>query len=372
MLRATVNNQLNVTRQPDRDQAVLMIGPSIAARGGVASVCAEYSRFGIFDRLNIIYLTTFERGSTLHKVGVACSAMLTAMRLFRRGNILGLHAHSATNASFWRKAVFCIAARLYRVPYVLHLHSGDMPAFLARCTWFGRFFAIKLILAADRVIVLSPEWAIWLQRIAPQVRIEVVPNPVQLPSGTVATRKSRMPTILFLGRLEAAKGVPELLDAFASVLQKFPDAILFLGGEGDLEGVRKQTRHLSIESSVRALGWVSGQQKLDLLSSCWVFALPSHHEGMPVGMLEAMAFGMPCIGTPVGAVPSLLTASGGGFVVPINHTKDLASSLELLFHDNELRLRMGRCAALHVHENYATEIVESKLKEIYKNLRDER
>ncbi len=352
----------------DGNPIILMVGPSFTAHGGVASVCAEYARFGILERLNILYLATFEHGSPFHKIGVAVSAMVTVLRHLRRGNVRALHAHSATNASFWRKAMFCMAARLYRVPYVLHLHSGDMPAFLARSNWLAKYLAIKLLLAADRVVVLSPEWAQWLQKIAPRARAVVVPNPVQLPSTAAAPRRSAAPSILFLGRLEAVKGVPELLFAFADVLKVFPDATLFLGGEGDFESVRQQTLELSIESSVKVLGWISGQSKQDLLATCWVFALPSHHEGLPVGMLEAMAFGMPCIGTPVGAVSGLLAASGGGVVVPVNQAKELASSLMVLLGDAALRLQMGQSAAVHVRENYAAEIVERRLREIYENL----
>jgi glycosyltransferase involved in cell wall biosynthesis len=368
----TVSSQQNLLGQCHTDPLILMVGPSITARGGVASVCAEYERFGIFERLRIRYLGTFERGSVFRKFRVAFSAVLVTLCHLRRGSIVGLHAHAATNASFWRKSIFCMIARLYGVPYILHLHSGDMPAFLARCNRFSRSLANKLISAADRVVVLSPEWAVWLKQISPRAHVEIVPNPVELPPASVGLQRTKAPTVLFLGRLEAAKGIPELLVAFAEVLHILPDAILYLGGEGDFDGVRQRTRNLSIESSVKILGWVSGQSKRDLLSTCWVFALPSHHEGLPVGMLEAMAYGMPCIGTPVGAVPGLLAASGGGVVVPVNQARDLAKCMGWLLNDAELRARMGACAAAHVHENYGTGIVERRLKAIYESLQRKR
>lgn len=365
----TVNSRNKSGSSADVEQIILMIGPSITAHGGVASVCAEYARFGVFERLNVLYLTTFERGSAFHKACIAIAALLTMLRHLRLGHVRGLHAHTATNASFWRKAMFCVVARLYRVPYVLHLHSGDMPAFLSRSNRVAKVLAIKLMLAADRVVVLSPEWAHWLQCAAPGACAAVVPNPVQLPPTLTETPRSEFPTILFLGRLESAKGVPELLTAFADVLKFFPEATLLLGGEGDFDGVAQRIKELSIDASVKVLGWVSGQAKLDLLSSCWIFALPSHHEGLPVGMLEAMAFGMPCIGTPVGAVPGLIADSGGGVLVPVKQAKDLADSLITLLSDHDLRLKMGRRAAHHIRENYATEIVEQRLKGIYENLR---
>lgn len=364
------NNQAKPARKEAGEKFVLMIGPSTTSRGGMASVCAEYERHGTLNRLKVIYLASFNGGTFLDKLLLAFRTELRLLQLLCAGRIAVLHVHAATDMSFWRKTVFCLSAHFLNVPFIFHLHSGDMPGFLHRATSFGRWLALWIIRTAAVVIVLSTEWATWLRSVVPNAKIEIVSNPVEIRKNYSNIERMAVPSILYLGRLEAKKGVPELLEAFSKVLQSIPNATLYMGGEGDLIGMRNICEIHSIENSVRFIGWVSGLQKQELLSKCWLFVLPSHFEGLPVGMLEAMACGTPVVGTRIGGMPGLIEGSGGGLLVDVNRVDQLVSALVDILSNDCLRLTMGQKAHSYVEQNVSSEIVENQLAAIYKNFAD--
>ena len=78
-----------------------------------------------------------------------------------------------------------------------------------------------------------------------------------------------------------------------------------LAGDGDVEGVRRLAAPLG--DAVRVLSWIEPPERNRLLDASDVFVLPSHAEGLPMAMLEAMAAGLPSIVTPVGGIPDAVT-----------------------------------------------------------------
>lgn len=349
---------------PRDHRHILMVGPDLAAHGGVASVCATYAEAGMFQRLGVEFVPSFVQGSTWLKLRVACKAMARVWLRCATRRAAVVHVHAATNASFWRKALFYLPARLHGVPYVLHLHSGDMPAFLARCSAWQQRVIVHLLRKAATVIVLSDEWAAWLRDFCPAARITVVPNPVVVPPAA-DDRRSNQPTLLFLGRLTPEKGFPELVEALAVARRQVPDLVLQAGGEGEIAQARDLAAQHGVADAVQLLGWVGGAAKQRLLSTCWLFVLPSHHEGLPVGILEGMAHSMPFVATPVGAVAGLAAASGGGLVVPVGQPAELAAALVKLLGDAQLRRAMGAQARRHTLAHYDAAVVEATLRAVY-------
>jgi glycosyltransferase involved in cell wall biosynthesis len=360
----------SVPARPPGGRLTVMLGPGLGCRGGISSVCASYRDGGLFERLGVRYLSTFEQGSAARKMAAAASALLRFTSLLLTRRVALVHVHVATNASFWRKALFCELAGLAGVPYLLHLHSGDTPAFVQRCGSLGRRWVMRTLRGARRVVVLSAEWQAWLRTLDPTLPTEVLPNPVPpAPAGDAAGARSAEPSVLFLGRLQSAKGVPELISAFAEVRQVLPGARLVLCGEGDRAAVHAQLAALKLLGAVDCPGWVEGEHKRALLASSWVFALPSHHEGVPVGMLEAMAAGLPTVGTPVGGVPGLLRASGGGLLVPVGDAPALAQALLALLTDRSLAARLGAQGQQYVQAHNGLDVVERRLAALYAQAR---
>jgi glycosyltransferase involved in cell wall biosynthesis len=149
--------------------------------------------------------------------------------------------------------------------------------------------------------------------------------------------------LIFVGSLEQMYKAPDvLLDALASCLRTDPSFSLTVIGEGrHLPELQRQAVSLGIDSRVRFLGRLnSGAAVREQLDRSCLFILPSRTEGLPRAMLEAMARGLPCIGTAVGGIPELLANED---IVPPENAASLARKiLEVTSHPERMQRMSAR------------------------------
>lgn len=348
-------------------RVIVMIGPSYASRGGMASVINSWRRSGLWERWPIVFLPTHVEGSALQKLRVAALSLLRLIALLARGRVALLHAHVPRRRAFWRKAVFIAVARLARCPYVVHLHSGGFTAFYHdECAPWQRALVRDVLDGAARIIVLSDLWYQWLDGITRNTRIVRVYNFVEMPD--VAAHERDTDTLVFLGRLSEEKGFFDLLHALVRVKQAVPEVQLLCGGTGDLQKVVQTLRQLQIEKHVTLLGWVDDEQRARLLQQGAVFVLPSHAEGVPMGVLEAMAAGLPVVATRVGGVPEMIDHGVEGLLVDRGDVEGLVQALRDLLLDAKLRRAMGAAARDRVLRQFTAQAALPPLEQMYAEL----
>jgi glycosyltransferase involved in cell wall biosynthesis len=110
-----------------------------------------------------------------------------------------------------------------------------------------------------------------------------------------------------------------------------------------------------LSESVRLVGLLAGQQKLAALQRADIFVLPSHTEGLPNAMIEAMAAGLPVIVTPVGSIPDVVTHEDNGLLVPPRNAPALAAALRYLIVSAERRQQLGHAAYASARSRFETE-----------------
>lgn len=147
--------------------------------------------------------------------------------------------------------------------------------------------------------------------------------------------------ILFLSRVEKYKGIFELLEAFELIQHQIPDVHLTIAGSGSaLNTVKKIVKEKSLKN-VHFPGHITGKEKARLYSESDLFILPSYAEGLPNAILEAMAFGLPIITTPVGGIPDIFTDTKNGFLLgSISSLEIYKKSIQLL-SSKDLRVKIG-------------------------------
>jgi len=364
-----------------RAPRILMVGTALDGRGGVAAILSVLRAGGLFERETVHYVSTHREGGALAKLchaGVGLWATL-ATCLLRRPAIV--HAHASSGASFVRKSLVLLLARASGCKTIFHLHGGTFREYaLERSGALMRRWIRHTLERSSLVIALSDSWAVFIESFAPKARVAVVPNAVPLPAArTVAvptspasqageTETAVPGRILFLGRLEVAKGTAELLDAVTQLAPRFPQLRLVMGGSGDLDGFRGQAAQRGIAGHIDLPGWLDAAARDAELARASVFCLPSHAEGLPMALLEAMAAGKAVVASSVGGIPELVHDGENGLLVAPRDGAALAQALARLLADEGLRSRLGASARKTVEAQYSTQAVCGRLAAIYNDL----
>ena len=366
----------------DMRTRVLLVGPMPPTKGGVTTFMLNLMASPLSQQVEFVPFTTSRPPKRDVTQNWGYRAMLRGgPRRMASGMMITLWHLAAFPAAalradlvqvqasdyqvFWEAGAYTLLARLLRRPVLLRIggafdafHGGARPfeqrliaavLRLPAVVLAQSAFAQRVIRAAGRTgeIVRLPNWAASLP-----------PPPARDPA--------ELPTCLFIAGLEAErKGVDEVIAA-----------MLALHAQGCRVRFHLVAAPSSLAARVAALGLpgVSVQgpaAHADVLAAmrrCAVFLLPSRGEGFPNSLVEAMAAGMACVATPVGAVPEM--AEGGGVLtVPVRDASALAAVIARLAESAELRAALGQAAWRTVHDRYTAQTALPGLAEAYGRLR---
>ena len=339
-----------------------------AARGGMRSVVEAYRRDGFVADQNIHLIAAYGDGGFLARQWLLLKGLAEFTGLLLRRKVSLVHIHAAMRGSFWRKGLFASLARLGGVPVILHLHGSEMQPFYQSQTAWVQALIRRHLERATRVIVLSQSWERFVHSIAPPARIVIVPNHVALPP-PVAPQDRQQNTILFLGLVGDRKGVFDLLPAFAQVLEKHPQSRLVIGGNGEVKRAQSVVLTLGIAHAVDLAGWIGPDDKARLLARAGIYTLPSHNEGLPVSVLEAMAYGLPVVTSHAGGLPELIRDGENGLLIEAGDKDAIAAALICLLDDAALRADLGAKARTEITTHYSDLVILPRLRAIYEEAR---
>lgn len=170
--------------------------------------------------------------------------------------------------------------------------------------------------------------------------------------------------ITYIGRQEALKGIPVLLDAFSLLKHQFTNITLFVCGAGG--GYTKELQRLAVtESRIKVFTNITDLQKTEILRITDILVLPSKEESFGVVFLEAWSFSKPVIGAGIGAVASLIDDGKDGLLFTVDDANSLAEKLGVLIQDKSLREKMGNEGNKKFRENYTWDIIGEKFRDVY-------
>jgi glycosyltransferase involved in cell wall biosynthesis len=173
--------------------------------------------------------------------------------------------------------------------------------------------------------------------------------------------------ILFLSRIEKSKGIYEAIDAFRRLKAKWPSVTMTVAGDGlDRKNAEEYVGTEGIKG-VWFLGWITGEQKHKAFAEADIYLLPTTWgEGMPISVLEAMAYGLPIVTRPVGGLADFFEQGKMGFTTDSRDPQVFASLLERLIVNRRLRAQIGRYNHSFARRNFTASAVAKRLMEIYR------
>ena len=364
---------------------VMLVGPAPHTIGGIATVVGEILALDPADRVWFHHLpiTLAASREAIHqRIGRHVGQLRRLATALRSHKIDLVHIHTCSEGSFFRSALDLVLAKSVfggRRRVIVHIHGGRFEEFYHQRGPVGRWIIRSTLNYADAVVALSKTWADRIGVIAPRARVEVIENacPHAGPSSLATIDddrgqdEPRACRFAMISRLDREKGVLDLLDA-AKVLQ--PEVRFTLqiagppGSAGGVSELQRQVAERGLRDAVEVSGAVLGSQKARVLAAADVFVLPSHAEGMPICVLEAMEAGLPTIATRVGALPEMIESGGEGLLVESADVAALADAMRTLALDPTLRRKMGKQARQTVRNRFGLQRMRDRLFHLYERV----
>lgn len=219
---------------------------------------------------------------------------------------------------------------------------------------------------ADAFFVLAKEFKEYLVKLNIQAPIYLTTTKVndQLIRGVFPKKIKKVNTILFLARVEKAKGVFTAIDAFNILSQNYPEMQLRVVGHGNALTEAKEYVKNKDSTRIIFLGPLTGHSLKSEFMNADIYILPSHSEGMPTSVLEAMAFGLPIISRPVGGLVDFFKNDKMGYLIEGFEPEDYALKIESLINDIDKVNQISIYNAKYAKDHFMASKVANQVEKI--------
>ena len=297
---------------------------------------------GWFARRPLRYLGTLARvtlgsSDSLRNRGFALLHFAMAVQLasgLQRRGVRHVHAQFAINAA----TIALVLSRLLDVPF----------SFTAHNLLFTKRMVLEEKIRRARFIVAISE----------ATKRHVLANEVL--------------EVLFIAQLQERKGATVLVQACSLLASRGVQVHCTVVGGGPLRNaLEAEVERLGVRQQVTLTGALPQEELPPLLARADVFTLPCVHaadgdvDGIPVALMEAMATGIPTVSTPVSGIPELIEDEVSGLLVAEGSAEALATALERLAHEPELRARLGVAGREQIARHFDVETTTSQLAELF-------
>lgn len=254
--------------------------------------------------------------------------------------------------------------------HIAHRESLDLHSFVVRAL-SPMYIAIdeKVVNSADKVIAVSNACAEELKVLYGIKSPEIIPNAVDSTFFSPAHHKDNpKPYVLYTGRLSPEKGLIDLIACAKIVSKDLPELKFALSGRGPLERhLKKMVAKHDLQKRFHFVGYVNRDILLKYYQNATIYVLPSYWEGLPTTLLEAMACGLPVVGTAVAGTSEVIADHKTGFLVPPHNPEKLASAILELLDNETLREEIGSEARKHVMRFYNWNTIVGKIERVYQS-----
>lgn len=350
---------------PAERPRILQLGPEV--RGGMTAVMRDLLESPLAELYEMEMVATHKGSGASRRLFVFAAALarLTWWSLRRQGRIV--HIHSTVRGSMYRKAACVLLARVLRRRVVLHLHSGpgDIATFRSRLGAVRVAALRRSLRSADVVLAVSKASTAALEDAFDLDGVLVVPNAAPtVPAAEPGRRGEGEPLALFLGGFaNPVKGGEVMVEALATAAP--PALRIVLAGPGEPSAPARGL--VAAHERIEWRGWLDAGAKEALMREADAFVLASTSEGLPMALLEAMAYGLAIVATEVGGVPDVLEDGVDALLVAPGDPAALGAALARLAEDGGLRERLGAAARSRAERLNADEVT-GRLDSIYREL----
>jgi len=244
-----------------------------------------------------------------------------------------VHVHTSSFFGWWRSIIYILLSNALGKKTILHVHNAIDRFYIQESGTIGKSAIRVSLKIPDYIIVLSNGIKGMLSHFTKRP-IKSIYNGVEVSLFNNIKQYHKPYRMLFAGFVGPHKGVPDLLYAMKATGLEHKELLLTVMGGGDVQEMRELSEELDLQDQVTFTGRISEKEKLKLFKSHHVFVLPSHGEGQPISILEAMASGMAVLSTSVGTIPEIITGGKNGFLVEKGDINALTNAIKEILIKN--------------------------------------
>lgn len=314
---------------------ILMVGPDLGGQGGISRVMRIYADNGIFDANHIKYIS-----STCDNAHVKLFCLLLSITKFSVACMFSqskVYIHTSSFNSFYRKSIYIFISILLSKNIILHIHPTHFFDFINGLHGLKKKFVFYILKRINAYIVLTESMKQRLLKNFPEKFIYTLNNPVDINRMlNVHSCKRLSHNIVYLGWYIKEKGVYELVDAIGILRQRGVNVHLDFFGTKEVYKLTHYVNHNGLAEFIDVHGWIDDSEKIDALYRSTMLILPSHTEGLPNVILEAMATNTPIISTFVGGLKDILKDGHNCIIANVGDPEDLSNKIQMCLEHPEL------------------------------------
>lgn len=341
---------------------VLIVATSRRTRGGITAVVKAHEQGKQWRDWSCRWIETNIDTNWFMKILYFFRALLEYIWYLPKCRIV--HIHISEPFSAIRKIIFFVLGKLTHKKIIVHFHS-----FSPETTINGKFWKIYryLFSKADKVIVLSEMWKKYVNDVFHLGdKVVVIYNPCNV--AILNKQYSKTKQILYAGTLNSRKGYSDMIRAFAKIEKSFQDWKIIFAGNGEIEAAKALATSLGIEDKTIFSGWVGGEQKDKIFKESSVFCLPSYAEGFPMAVLDAFAYGLPVITTPVGGIPDIAVDGQNMLLFNPGDIDGLSKQMSHLISSAKLRDELSKASLELANTTFNINTINRQIGELYFSL----
>lgn len=337
---------------------VLVVGDSRKMKGGVSTVIKSMETTSLWDKYECRWIQCQINSTKLHKLVYLIRGVFICMFVMPRYDIV--HFMTTPGSGMLVQLPMFLYSLLLRKKKILHLHVGNQLK-----DYYDDKILRFCVEHSELVLTLGKTWC------------EYVPVPIKWggrvdylynPSPAPMVQKTWKKYFLFAAWFDLNKGYDTLLEGFAKVIKKYPEWRLVMCGVGNVEEVLYYIKKNRVENNVDLPGWVDGDEKERYFKEAYAYCMTSLKEGLPMTVLESMAYGVPVISTRVGCLPEFLKDKRNVMFFNFRDSDGLAKVMMELIENQDLRIDVAKNANEIIADEFQLDVFVKRLDWFYINL----
>jgi glycosyltransferase involved in cell wall biosynthesis len=365
-----------------KKKVVLVLSRNFKHTGGVANYIRTIIKHFDSQFFDIEHFAIGKRSGYIFTYLAFLVTIIDGIRLYLKlfnQNYIAVHLNPSLGfISILRDGLFCLITKLHKKKALIFWHGWNIEteSRINKRYKIRRLFRL-IFDSADATIVLSHTFKQQLRKwgFCSKIYVETTTFDDDLIQNFSPEKKikeiqeSNSIRILFLSRIEVDKGIFETIDAFTALSISNRKVELVIAGDGSAYNLVKKYVVITNNKRIKMVGYVMGAEKRHVFETSHLLCFPTKHgEGLPVSILEAMAFGMPIITRPVGGIRDIIVENINGYFIPSLSSESLSKLLKKILSNQDELSKMIISNYRYAKTCFPASIVAKRIDNIYYNI----